>query len=100
MSDSSSESLHQAIQQSLNAGDFERVSELSSALGDAIIREAQAIGPSERSAVVRKGLNRLRDHLSLARVLRAHVATKLQDNTTISLYQQCAGRSHSWRFDA
>jgi hypothetical protein len=100
MSDPSSESLHQAIQRALNAGDFERVSELSGALGEAIVREARAIVPSERAALVQKGLTRLRDHLSLTRVLRAHVATKLQDNTTISLYQQCAGRGHSWRFDA
>ena len=96
----SSESLHEAIQQALNAGDFDRTRELSSALGQAIIREAQAATPAARTAMVETSLNRLREHISMARVLRAHVASQLQDNTASSLYLESNRRGHSWRFDA
>jgi hypothetical protein len=95
-----SESLHEAIRRALNAGDFDTVRQLSGALGQAIIREARAAAPGGRQAVINKGLSRLREHLSLARVLRAHVANQLQANTTLSLYQQAGGHRHSWHFDA
>jgi hypothetical protein len=100
MGNTSSESLHQAIQHALSGGDFDSVRELSVALGQAIIREAQAVAPAERSAVAEKSLGLLREHLSMARVLRAHVASHLQENTAVSLYQQPAGRGHCWGFDA
>jgi hypothetical protein len=100
MSDIPTESLHESIQRALNAGDFETVRELSHTLGQAIIREAWTISPGERTLFVEKGLSRLRDHLSLAHVLRAHVASQLRANTTVSLYQQSSGRGHSWRFEA
>lgn len=101
MSDNmSSESLHTAVQKALNAGNFDAVRQLSDALGHAIICEAQAAASDERQGIVEKGLNRLGEHISLARVLRSHVASRLQANTTISLYQQASGHRHSWRFDA
>lgn len=100
MSDIPSESLHQAIQNALNTGDFDKTRELSTALGQAIIREAQAAPPQVRAGIVEKSLSRLREHISMARVLRAHVVTQLQSNTASSLYQQSDRRGHSWRFDA
>ena len=99
MSDTSCELLHEAIREALHAGDFETVRGLSTVLGQAIIREAQAVAPAERKCVVQKELGRLGEHLSLARVLRAHVASQLQNNTA-ALYHEAAGRPHSWRFDA
>jgi len=99
MPDTPSESLHESIQKALHSGDFEKVRELSSALGQAIIREASALGRNERGAFVERGLSRLSEHISFARVLRAHVASQLQENTTVCLYQSTGGDGHSWRFD-
>jgi len=100
MSDTSSESLHRAIQQALNVGDFDKTRELSAALGQAIICEARAAAPTARKAMLEESLSRLGEHLSMARVLRAHVASKLRDNTAISLYQESNRGGHSWHFDA
>ncbi len=100
MSDSHSESLHNDIQKALIAGDFDRVRQLSTSLGQAIIREARAAAPAERKTVVQQGLSRLSEHLSLARVLRAHVASHLQHNTAVARYVQSSSRGHSWHFDA
>ena len=100
MPDTPSESLHESIQRELRAGDFEKVRELSSALGQAIMREASQLALNERSAFIEKGLSRLGEHISFARVLRAHVASQLQENTTVCLYQPSGGDAHSWRFDA
>jgi hypothetical protein len=94
MFEDSSESLHLAIRRALTAGEFETARRLSDALGQAIIREARAVAPVEREKLVESGLDRLREHVNLA-----HVASQLQANTTISLYQDAYGRSHSWRFD-
>lgn len=94
-----SESIHEAIQKSLSAGDFDTVRHLSTELGQAIIRKAEATAPAERKAVVQKELSRLREHLSLARVLRAHVANQLEANTTSSLYLQSSAKGHSWRYE-
>ena len=99
MSEKSCESLHTAIRKALEGGDFDAVRQMSTALGQAIICEAQVAAPSKRKQLVEDQLNRLREHLSLARVLRAHVASHLQANSAVSLYQQSPGRGHSWRFD-
>jgi hypothetical protein len=100
MSCTSSDSLHEAIQKALLAGDFDTVRQLSTSLGQTIVREAQTAAPSERQALVQKELNRINEHLNFARVLRAHVASRLQENTAVSLYLQSSTRGHSWRFDA
>ncbi len=100
MPEKNCESLHTDIRKALDAGDFDTVRQLSSALGQAIIREAKAAAPGERKGLVEEQLSRLREHMSLARVLRAHVANHLQANSAVSLYHQSTSRGHSWRFDA
>jgi hypothetical protein len=93
-------SLHHALKQALTAGDFETVRQLSAPLGQSIIREAAAAAPPDRAALVQQGLSRLQEHLSMARVLRAHLAAQLQTNTAVCLYQPFADRDHSWHFEA
>jgi len=100
MADTSSESLHEAIQRALNSGDFETTCELSSNLGKIIIREAQGVSASARRDFLEQGMNRIREHLNLARVLRAHVNTRLQENTALCLYQNDSRHGNSWHFDA
>ena len=93
-------SLHQEVHNALAAGDFETARRLSPELGQAIIRHASALAPTDRAPYVRQALNRLQEHLNLARVLRAHLATQVQANSAACLYHQALGGSHSWLFDA
>jgi len=94
------DSLHEAIQVALAAGDFETAEQMSGPLGQGIIAELTAAAPAGRVALFELRIGQLREHLSLARVLRAHLASQLQDNTAACLYQAASGRDHSWRFDA
>ncbi len=93
-------SLHQEVHNALAAGDFETARRLSHELGQAIIRHASALAPADRAAYVRQALNRLQEHLNLARVLRAHLATQVQANAAACLYNQASGRGNSWHYDA
>jgi hypothetical protein len=100
MSNPGVESLHIAVQQALAAGDFDTARQLSVQLGQTIIVEASAAAPAARAAYVQQGLSRLEEHLSLARVLRAHIATQLRANAGACLYNEASNRGNSWRFDA
>lgn len=99
MSEPEPDLLHEELQRAMTARDFETVRKLSRALGQAIIRQASAAAPRDRADLVQHGLARLQEHLSLARVLRAHLAAQLQTNTAVCLYQANSSRGHSWRFD-
>jgi len=93
------ESLHQALNRALAAGDFDAAQPLSIELGQAIIRRASAAPPASRGTIIKDGLDRLQEHLSLARIMRAHLAAQLQANTAAFLYQcDSSARDHSWRF--
>jgi len=94
------DSLHQAVHQALLAGDFDSARQLGTQLGQAIIRQASAAAPADRAAYARDGLNRLLEHLNLARVLRAHLASQVQANSAVCLYHQAPPGNHCWRFDA
>jgi hypothetical protein len=94
------ESLHEAVHKALLASDFDTARHLSAKLGQAIIRQASVMPPAERADYVRQGLSRLQEHLSLARVLRAHLATQVQANSAVCLYHQASDRGNAWRFDA
>ncbi len=101
MSDKTVEFLHEAIQVALRAGDFDKVRQLSTELGQAIVHEAQVVPPTGRRPFVESSLSRLREHLSLARVLRAHLASQLHSNTAASLYQPAATNTpNSWHLEA
>jgi hypothetical protein len=92
--------LHEAVQRALAVGDFETARQLSPALGQAIVAEACAAAPAARAACVRQALSRLEEHLSLARVLRAHLASELQANAAACRYHSASGDGHSWHFEA
>jgi hypothetical protein len=94
-----SDSLDAEVHRALAAGDFETARQLSRALGQAIMREASATPQSDRAALVQRRLSRLREHLSLARVLRAHIASHLQANAAAYLYRAISTSAHSWRFE-
>jgi hypothetical protein len=100
MSNTDPDCLHEALQRALTAGDFETARQLSDALGQAIIRQASAATPPNRARIVQQGLGRLQEHLSLARVLRAHLAAQLQVNTAVHVYQPVSACAHSWHFEA
>jgi hypothetical protein len=100
MSNPNVDSLHEAVHRALAAGDFTTARQLSLELGQAIVRQASTLRPADRAAYVRQGLNRLQEHLSLARVLRAHLASQVQANSAACLYSQALGGNHSWLFEA
>jgi hypothetical protein len=100
MLDPTPDFLHEAVQKALLGGDFDSARRLSAELGKAIIRHASAVAPANRAAFVREGLSRLEENLSLARVLRAHIARQVQANSAVCLYHQGSGRGNSWCFDA
>jgi hypothetical protein len=94
-------SLHEALRRALTAGDFDKARVLGEQLGQAIIRRASAAEPSARNAIAREGSARIKEHLSLARVMRAHLSSQLQNNTAAFLYQaDSSAHDHSWRFSA
>jgi hypothetical protein len=100
MSNAHSDSLHEAVQRALAAGDFDTVSQLSDPLGKAIVAELAAAAPADRVILFEQHIARLGEHLSLTRVLRAHLASQLHENTAACLYQPTATDKNSWRFDA
>jgi hypothetical protein len=100
MSQKLSEPLHEALRQSLHQGDFERAGRLGNELGQAIVQEAGSANSPERLVLLRENLTRLEEHLSLARVLRAHLKSRLQTNTALFHYQTDCEAAHCWRFDA
>jgi len=95
-----SDRLHEELQRALNVRDFETARKLSRELGQAIILQASAAPPCDRTALVQQGLSRLQDHLSLARVQRAHLVAQLQTTTAVCSYGENFANGHSWRFDA
>ena len=93
------ESLHAAVKQALTAGDFDAARQWSVKLGQAFTAQASAVPRGARGAYVQQGLRRLQEHLSLARVLRAHLATQVQANAAVCLYSEASNRGNSWRFE-
>lgn len=58
-----------------------------------------ASGPAAREAVFRQSIETLNQHLSLARVLRAHLAAQIQGNAGTCLYEQAQADRHCWQFE-
>lgn len=100
MTHQTADSLHEVVSRALQAGDFIAARRLSIELGAAVRLELAAARPAERVALYQRRIGQMQEHLHLARVLRAHVASQLQSNAAASLYQTAYGSDHSWRFDA
>ncbi len=92
--------LHQEVHNALRLAISKPPDHLGRELGQAIIRHGSALGPADRAAYVRQALNRLQEHLSFARVLRAHLASQVRANSAVCLYHQDPARGNSWHFDA
>lgn len=100
MPDEPIEALHSAIHRSLVEGDFDGAGLLSAELGQAIVKNAPAAASATGTRFLEMNLARLQEHLSLARILRAHLASQLQTNTAVFLYQNEADSKHCWRYEA
>jgi len=93
-------SLHEALRQALKAGDFDAARQLGDEIGPAIARELAAAPSAALPALFAQRIALLQENLSLARVLRAHLASQLQINTAVCLYQPASSDASSWVFDA
>jgi hypothetical protein len=100
MTHQTADSLHEVVSRALQAGDFVAARRLSIELGTAVRLELAAARPEDRVALFKRRIGQMQEHLHLARVLRAHVASQLQTNTAACLYQESSGRDYCWRFDA
>jgi hypothetical protein len=94
------DALNEAVSRALQTGDFGEAQRLSADLAAAIRLELAAASAADRIVLFKQRIGRFQEHLSLARVLRAHVVTQLQSNTAACLYQPDSGLAHCWRFDA
>lgn len=59
-----------------------------------------ATDPQQRAAIYQAGLETLRNHLHLARVLRAHLAAQVLSNAGSCAYaQESQATGHSWKLE-
>ncbi len=89
------------LEAALMAGDFDAVKSRALAFGSQAqdaLRTAQ--DPQARQEIFNTAVARLNDALSLARVLRAHLASRLQDNSTRLFYRAEQPERHRWQFIA
>jgi hypothetical protein len=100
MPDESTEILHDQIRRSLLNGDFESAASFGEQLGTTVIHHASAVDDRECALFVRENLVLLEEQLSLARIVRAHLAGQLQTNTAVFLYQTGADSESCWRLEA
>lgn len=92
----------QALAQALKIGDFAAAQCAAEEYGRDIRAQLQtAADPDRRAAIYREGLEALRNHLHLARVLRAHLAAQAQSNAGSCVYaqQQSQADRHTWKFE-
>jgi hypothetical protein len=95
-----SDGLHQELKLALESGEFAKAQRLSFVLGQAILQQARTAPPTERAAIARRNLELFQEHLSLARVLKAHLAAQYHANLAASLYVPVSDREHCWHFEA
>jgi hypothetical protein len=93
-------SLHEALRQALKAGDFDAARQFGDALASSIAHELAAASSVALPVLFAQRIALLQENLSLARVLRAHLASQLQINTAVCLYQPASSDASSWGFDA
>jgi hypothetical protein len=93
----------QALSDALQAGDFAAVQSAAVDYGRGVCTEMQAADDlARRASICQEALEALQNHLHLARVLRAHLASQIQANAGSCLYAQPdaqAGR-HRWQLEA
>jgi hypothetical protein len=90
-----------ALRHALEQGDFEAAERLAVEYGDSVLASVRAnTDPASRQAVLGNALETLNECLHLTRVLRAHLATQVRDNSAVCQYQPPEGQRRAWQFDA
>jgi len=78
--------------------DFDRAQSLISAWGEAISRSMKAAsGSAERYRILEDAQSFVEQHLYLARIVRARIATELQSNSASFLYSNTELEQPRWR---
>jgi len=88
------------LTRALEAGDFEAAERLAAEYGRDVLEHLRANGDAAgREAVLRRALDTLNDCLHLTRVLRAHLATQVRENSLACQYQAAASEPRRWQFE-
>ena len=91
----------QQLAHALQAGDFETANRLSEEYGRSVLAQLRATpSPQARELIFRRAVENLNGYLSLARVLRAHIAARFSANSGQWLYQGAAPDRHCWDLEA
>ena len=81
-------------------GDFDRANQLADEYGRMMASALRAAPLAARLAIYEQALATLNENLHLARVLRAHLATRLRANSGLFLYQRSESERHIWQMQA
>lgn len=87
------------LAQALRAADFDRANRLARQYGESARAALQAAESGAREAIYREAVQSLDNHLHLARVLRAHLATEWRANSGTILYQSSDSERHLWQLE-
>ena len=83
------------------AGDFDSARSLALQIGSRAQHRLRAAQDAKlRTSICNSAVAQLNDALSLARVLRAHIASQLEDNSARLRYQTESPDRHRWQFIA
>jgi hypothetical protein len=94
------ETVAEQLKHAIESGDFDTANVLVKQYGRAVSQEFhECATPEGKKAVVDQALAFLHDRLHLARVVRAHIASRLQAATGSSCYQSSTARYSTWRVD-
>jgi hypothetical protein len=92
---------NQALAQALRSADFAATRSAADDYERSIHAELDVtIDPDRRAAIYQEALETLRNHLHLARVLRAHLAAQVHENAGSCLYAASEEDRHCWQFQA
>jgi hypothetical protein len=92
--------LEAQLTQALQAGNFEGADRLSAEYSQVMSAALRAAKAADRRAIYERALATLNESLHLTRVLRAHIAVRLRNNSGTLLYQQPDSEHHSWHLEA
>ena len=94
------ETVAEKLKHAIESGDFDAANVLVKQYGEVVSREFHDCNTTEgKKAIVDQALAFLHDRLHLARVVRAHIASRFHAVTGSSCYQDSAARYTTWRVD-
>lgn len=84
----------------LETGQFDSALSVIEDYGSSLIEAAaNAPTPAERAAVLQAAADNLREHLHLARIMRAHIYTQLTVTQRVASYQNAPQLESSWNLE-